>query len=125
MAVGLEVRSPLLDPHVVELGLAMPQSFLVGRGRGKLLLRRLADRYLPAGILERPKMGFTMPVAVWMRRELRGDVQSLANDSALLAGGWIERAGLRRLLDEHDSGVRDHGDRLFALLVLNQWLGTA
>jgi len=53
------------------------------------------------------------------------DVQSLANDSALLAGGWIERAGLRRLLDEHDSGVRDHGDRLFALLVLNQWLETA
>ncbi len=125
MAHALEVRSPLLDSHVVELGLAMPQSFLVGRGRGKLLLRRLADRYLPAGILERPKMGFTMPVAVWMRRELRGDVQSLANDSALLAGGWIERAGLRRLLDEHDSGVRDHGDRLFALLVLNQWLGTA
>jgi len=94
-------------------------------GKGKWLLRQVLYRYVPPQLVERPKMGFTMPVAVWMRRELRRDVQSLANDSALLAGGWIERAGLRRLLDEHDSGVRDHGDRLFALLVLNQWLETA
>jgi asparagine synthase (glutamine-hydrolysing) len=116
MANGLEVRCPFLDTKVVELALRMPSR--VRRGKG--VLRRAFRGLLPPRVLERPKMGFGIPLADWFRGELR----SLVEDSmaSLEKRGILEGTEIHRLLGEHRSGAADHGMRLWLLLILEIWL---
>jgi asparagine synthase (glutamine-hydrolysing) len=116
MANGLEVRCPFLDTEVVELALRMPSR--VRRGKG--VLRRAFRGLLPPRVLERPKMGFGIPLADWFRGELR----SLVEDSmaSLEKREILEGTEIHRLLGEHRSGAADHGMRLWLLLILEIWL---
>jgi asparagine synthase (glutamine-hydrolysing) len=121
MACSLELRSPLLDHRVVELGLALPDR-LKARGRiGKIALRRAFERDLPPEILARGKMGFGVPVSRWFREDLR----ELAGD-ILLGERARSRAVFRTeavedLLREHTAGRADHGARLWSLVMLELW----
>jgi asparagine synthase (glutamine-hydrolysing) len=115
MAHSLELRSPLLDHAVLELGLSLPDSLKVRGRRGKVALRRAFADLVPPELSSRGKAGFGLPLARWFRGELReaaGDV--------LLADGPFRRAEVERLLAEHDAGA-DHGHRLWTLLVLELW----
>jgi asparagine synthase (glutamine-hydrolysing) len=118
MAHSLELRSPLLDHRVVELGLSLPDH-LKWRGReGKVALRRAFADLLPAIVAARGKSGFGVPLARWFRDEL----QPLARE--LLLGtdrGWFRAAALEQLLDEHAAGRADHGHRLWTLVMLELW----
>lgn len=123
MAVALEVRCPFLDRSVARLAIdAAPQ--LVHRGRRKGLLRDIARKHLPAEIVDRPKMGFAIPIGEWFRENHRG-LGGLLNDSLRSTDAFgdlpVNRAVAVRFLDEHMNGVRDHGQRLFALLTLALW----
>jgi asparagine synthase (glutamine-hydrolysing) len=122
MAASLEVRAPLLDTAVAELAASLPLGMKLRGTTGKVLLKRVARRFLPREIVDRKKKGFGMPIAQW----LKGRLAPLARDmllgkKSLAAGGLFARAEVERLLDEHGSGRADHRQRLFTLLVLELW----
>jgi asparagine synthase (glutamine-hydrolysing) len=118
MAHSLELRSPLLDHEVVELGLALPRSLKVHGRTGKVALRRAFAAELPPGVVERRKTGFGVPLGRWFREDLR----ELAHDALGTDRGWFRPAEVRRLLDEHERGRADHGHRLWCLLMLELWV---
>jgi asparagine synthase (glutamine-hydrolysing) len=118
MAHSLELRSPLLDHTVVELGLALPDR-LKARGRlAKVALRRAFADDLPPQVAARGKTGFGVPLGRWFRADLR----ELAADALAVDRGWFRPAEVRRLLEEHRSGHADHGHRLWCLLMLELWM---
>jgi asparagine synthase (glutamine-hydrolysing) len=122
MAHGLELRAPLLDHEIVRFGLSLPDHFLHDGKRGKLLLRTLVERYLPASLFSRPKQGFTPPVTEWLRTSHADSVRRLARSERFAALGWFNPLSVDALASEHLAGRRDNGERLFALLVLDEWL---
>ncbi|MHC4447804.1 MAG: asparagine synthetase B family protein, partial [Planctomycetota bacterium] len=126
MAVALEVRCPYLDRDLATALLATPIDRLVPRGQRKGLLRRIARRHLPAEIVDRPKMGFAIPIGQWFRTDF-GGMRTLLLDHLRSAEPFgpihLERREVRRLIQEHMSGACDHGQRLFALLTLSIWAG--
>ncbi len=117
MAHSLELRSPLLDHRVVELGLSLPASLKTRGLTGKVALRRAFADDLPPEIARRGKSGFGVPLGRWFREDLR----SLAHDTLFMDRGWFRDDEVRCLLDEHDSGRADHGHRLWCLLMLELW----
>jgi asparagine synthase (glutamine-hydrolysing) len=118
MAHSLELRSPLLDHEVVELGLALPRSLKTQGRQGKVALRRAFAADLPADVASRGKTGFGVPLGRWFREDLR----ELAHEAMAADRGWFRPAEVRRLLDEHGSGRADHGHRLWCLLMLELWV---
>lgn len=114
MANGLEVRCPFLDPEVVELGLAIPSKLK----RGKAILKKAFADLLPPKIRSRKKMGFSIPLAEWLRGRWRG----LLEDTLLgPLRGPFQREAVGRLVREHLAGTRDHRDRLWLLLMFELW----
>jgi asparagine synthase (glutamine-hydrolysing) len=120
MAHSLEVRAPFLDHHVMELAASLPTSLQVRGLTGKRLLRRaFADR-VPAGVLQRKKRGFSLPLASWFSGELAGYAREILLSTPARTRGLFEPAAVERLLDRHRRG-EDHGDRIWNLLVLELW----
>ena len=122
MAYGLEARAPLLDQEVVRFGLSLPDDWLQSPEGGKRILRSLLERYLPKELFARPKRGFSVPLPAWFAGPLRESVDRLATSPRLIASGWLRPEGIRNLVQDHAAGRRDHSQRLFNLLVLDQWL---
>lgn len=121
MAHGLEVRSPLLDHEVVELAAALPET-VKGRGRKtKLLLKKLARRHLPVAVVDRPKAGFGVPLAAWLRTELREMLRDLLLDGRLARRGLVRPKVVERLVEDHLVRSIDRGAMLWNLLVLEMW----
>jgi asparagine synthase (glutamine-hydrolysing) len=121
MAHSLEVRSPLLDHAVLELGVALPDRLKVDGRRGKVALRRAFADALPPEVAGRGKSGFGVPIARWFREDLRtlaGDV--LLGETAR-ARGLFRPGAVARLLHDHVSGRADHAHRLWCLLMLELW----
>lgn len=121
MAVALEARGPLLDHRVVELAWRLPLSEKIGPDGGKLLLRRLLSRYVPSGIMERPKQGFAVPIADWLRGPLRQWTCDLLSPERLRREGIFSPSVVGQILDEHMRGTRSHQHRLWALLMFQAW----
>jgi len=123
MAVGLEVREPLLDHHLVEFGARLPVAMRVRGATGKWLMKRAMRRYLPDEILTRRKMGFVTPVSAWFRGPLAAEARHIVRGSALGETGWFDAKALESIVDEHQSGRSDHGRLLWQLLMLDRSLG--
>jgi asparagine synthase (glutamine-hydrolysing) len=121
MAHSLETRCPLLDYRVVELAAAWPASLKYRRGRGKRVLEQAFGDLLPREVFTRRKMGFGVPLGIWLRSELSSLTEELLGEDAVSRRGWFRPEAVRRLIAEHRSGRLDHGARLWALLVLEQW----
>jgi len=123
MAVGLEVRSPLLDSDVVAFACQLPAP-LRRRGLvGKRVLRRAMRGRLPRGVLVRRKQGFAVPVARWLREELAEPLRDELAPEKIEREGLFEAGAVSRLVEEHMSGRRDHRKPLWTLFVLERWLG--
>ena len=123
MAHSLECRGPFLDHRVVELALAMPleRKIQLRSGRSKLILKRAFADLLPPPIKARSKMGFGVPISRWFREELKDEVRAVLLDPVSLNRGLFRPETVRRLLDEHIDGTREHSYRLWALLMLELW----
>jgi len=118
MASALEVRSPLLDQRVVEYAATLPADAKLRGSRSKLALRAAVGALLPAEVLRRPKVGFSMPVSDW----LRGPLRPLVEDEVLAAPHELfDRGAVRALWRQHLAGGRDHGAELWGLLAFNLW----
>src|SRR5260221_1741282 len=124
MAHSLELRSPLLDHRVVELGLSLPDSLKLHGREGKVALRRAFADLLPPPVAARGKAGFAVPLAEWFRRELRPLAAELLLADDARTRGWFKREAVKRLLGEHVAGQADNGHRLWTLVMLELWQRT-
>jgi asparagine synthase (glutamine-hydrolysing) len=122
MAHSLEVREPLMDHPLVEWLASLPSSLKVRGQQGKYLLKRSQEGSLPHEVLYRPKMGFAVPLARWFRGPLRERVREAVLGEALADTGYFNRAALQRLLEQHQSGVRDHSAALWTVLMFDAFL---
>ncbi|OUC97974.1 asparagine synthase (glutamine-hydrolyzing) [Streptosporangium minutum] len=120
MANSLEGRSPFLDHHLMEWAAALPSAFHVRRGQTKLLLKRAVAPWLPQQLLRYPKQGFGVPLAAWLRGELRELAHDLLTDDTARGRGLFRPAAVQELLRQHIDGV-DHSVRLWALLQFELW----
>ncbi len=121
MAVGLEGRVPLIDHRVVAYSWRLPHDFKVRRGQGKWLLRRVLHRYVPRGLIERPKMGFAVPIDAWLRGPLRDWAESLLAPGRLEADGLVRAEPVRRAWQQHLDGTHNWQHPLWTVLMLQAW----
>jgi asparagine synthase (glutamine-hydrolysing) len=121
MACSLELRTPFLDHRLLEFAAALPSSLKVHRFRMKHLLKKAVEPWLPREIVYRQKRGFSVPIAGWMRGELRPLLEERLNPERLKRQGWFQPAFVERLLDEHWSGRVDHRKTLWTLLMFQLW----
>ena len=121
MAYSLESRSPFLDPRFAEFMARVPTAFKVRRGRLRYLERRLGERYLPPEVLRRKKQGFASPLMYIMGAEVRRLAPRLLQQSALVRDGYLRGERVGTLVQEHLSGRRDHGNRIWLLLTAELW----
>jgi asparagine synthase (glutamine-hydrolysing) len=121
MACSLEVRAPFLDAELVDWVQTLPASFKLGHHQTKRLLKQAAARRLPASILARPKKGFGIPVAQWLRGPLAPLLESLLGPERLQRQGLFRHDEIARRVAEHRAGVRDHRKPLWTLLMFQLW----
>jgi len=121
MAVSLESRAPYLDHRVVEFAWRLPVSMLVAGGRGKGILRRVLERHVPAHLVDRPKAGFDVPLARWLRGPLKGWASELLAPDRLRRQGLFDVEVVARQWADHQSGRRENQSRLWALLMFQAW----
>jgi asparagine synthase (glutamine-hydrolysing) len=121
MAVSLEARVPLLDHRVVEFALSLPASMHIRNGQGKYLLRKVLDRYVPRRLIERPKMGFGVPIDAWLRGPLREWAEDLLNEDRLRREGFLRPEPIRRLWARHLSGQANYQNNLWHVLSFQMW----
>ncbi len=122
MASSLELRSPLLERRILEFGLSLPTSLKLCRGWGKAILREAFGHLLPAETLHRPKRGFALPLAEWLRGPLRETMVETLTDPGFLQAGIVRPEAVWGLLNDHLGRKADHQHRLWALLVHAKWL---
>lgn len=122
MAVGLEVRAPFLDPRVVEWALELPESLKVRKGLSKWVLRRVVYRHVPRELVDRPKMGFGVPMGEWLRGPLREWAEGLLEARRLEGEGFLRPVPVRRLWLQHLEGRVDGHLPLWAVLMFQAWL---
>ena len=121
MAVALEARAPLLDVNVFEYGWSLPLEMKIRGGKGKWVLRELLARYMPRDLFERPKQGFGMPVAEWLRTDLRAWAEDLLDEGRLKQEGYLDAAAVRAVWAEHLAGRGNHAPRLWTVLMFQAW----
>ena len=122
MAVSLETRMPFLDHRVVEMAWSLPQRLLIRDGVSKWVLRQVLGRYVPPALTERPKLGFGIPLAAWLRDPLREWADDLLAPATLGAEGYLDAGEVGRLWAAHRAGRRDHTNVLWNVLMFQSWL---
>jgi asparagine synthase (glutamine-hydrolysing) len=122
MAHSLELRVPFCDHELLAFALALPASARLGGWRLKAFMRRSLAGVLPREILNRPKYGFQVPLARWLREDLRDMVHDLLSDEVVRRRGYVRPEYVRWLLSMHEGGERNCADQIYALLVLELWL---
>lgn len=122
MANSLETRVPLLDHRVVEFAWQLPMHQKIRNGTGKWALREVLYRHVPREMIERPKKGFSIPLAQWLRGPLRDWAEVLLEETRLRREGYFHAAPIRKLWSEHQDGKRDNALKLWSVLMFQAWL---
>lgn len=122
MAVSLETRVPYLDHRVVEFAWRVPLDLKIRNGTTKWILRELLYRHVPRALIDRPKMGFAVPIGSWLRGPLRDWAEALLDEGRLRCEGYFRPEPIRRAWESHVSGRSDEQARLWVVLMFQSWL---
>lgn len=122
MAVSLETRVPMLDHRVIEYAWSLPLEFKVRNGEGKWILKRLLERHVPRELIDRPKMGFGVPIDEWLRGPLRSWAEDLLAVNTLRTQGVFDPQAVRSIWLDHSSGANDWQYLLWPVLTFQSWL---
>jgi asparagine synthase (glutamine-hydrolysing) len=123
MANSLELRSPLLDVNVVEWGVSLPRKYKIKGFETKHILKDVARSLVPAELIDRPKMGFGIPRAEWLRTGMREMVVDTLTDTTATQRGWFNSTEVRKVIDKHMAG-EDKDNLLWPMLMLELWART-
>jgi asparagine synthase (glutamine-hydrolysing) len=121
MAHGLECRSPLLDHLLLEFACRLPADWKIRRGRSKHIFKEAVSSLFPPGFLDRPKMGFSVPIGEWFKSEWKPWVSATLLDGPLSRRSILDRRELQAILAEHDSGGRNREALIWNLAMLSLW----
>lgn len=121
MAVSLEARVPYLDIELVDLVMRIPDALKISNGQSKVLLKRVASRYVPKDCVYRPKEGFSIPIKNWLGNQLRPLMEELLNSRKLDEEGVFRVSTIERLKTEHLTGLANHSHLLWSLMVFQAW----
>ena len=119
MAVSLETRLPLLNHELIELAWSMPLSMKVKNNQSKWILRQVLAQYVPDNLIDRPKMGFSVPIASWLRNELKTWAGDLIHSTP--KNTYLNSKPILRAWNEHQSGMYDHSHQLWTILMFLSW----
>jgi asparagine synthase (glutamine-hydrolysing) len=123
MANSLELRSPLLDVNVIEWGVSLPRKYKINGLETKHILKDVARSLVPANLIDRPKMGFGIPRAEWLRTDMRELVIDTLTDTTARQRGWLDPVEVKKVLDAHMSG-QDKDNLIWPMLMLELWART-
>jgi asparagine synthase (glutamine-hydrolysing) len=121
MAVSLETRAPFLDHRIGQFAASLPLEYKLRGSKGKYILRKAVEGLIPASVLDRPKKGFGIPIASWLKGRLNSLMHDLLETKRLNEQGLFEPAYVSKLIDEHEKGVASHHKQLWTLLVFQLW----
>ena len=121
MAVSLEARSPFLDHHVIEFAASLPEKFKLRGLTTKYLLKRVLKKLVPVENLNRPKMGFGVPIGYWFRGRMKKFLGETILSEKALKRGLFKPQEVKRLFELHTRGERDYSHQLWTLLMLELW----
>ena len=121
MAVSLEIRAPFLDPRVAEFAAALPLEYKLNGGNGKYILKETIKNLLPKNVTKRPKKGFGIPIAEWLKGKLNPLAHDLLDADRLRRQNLFNAKYVQKLLKEHETGVSNHYKQLWTLLVFQLW----
>ena len=121
MAVSLEVRAPFLDPRIAEFAAALPLKYKLKGNKGKYILKKAVEPLLPKNILDRPKKGFGIPIAEWLKGRLNPLMHDLLAPDRLKNQGLFDEKYVQKLIREHETNVASYHKQLWTLLVFQLW----
>lgn len=121
MAVSLEVRAPFLDPRVAQFAASIPLEYKLKGNKGKYILKKAVEPLLPKVILQRPKKGFGIPIAEWLKGRLNPLLHDLLAPDRLKNQGLFDEKFVQKLIKEHETNIASHHKQLWTLLVFQLW----
>ncbi|MDQ3129509.1 MAG: asparagine synthase (glutamine-hydrolyzing) [Acidobacteriota bacterium] len=121
MAVSLEVRAPFLDPRIAQFAAGLPLEYKLKGNKGKYILKKAVEPLLPKNILERPKKGFGIPIAEWLKGRLNPLMHDLLDSKRLQNQGLFDAEFVQKLIKEHETNFASHHKQLWTLLVFQLW----
>ena len=122
MAVSLETRVPFLDHRVIDFSMKLPFEYKIRNGQGKWILRELLHKYLPKNLIDRPKMGFGVPLSEWLRGPLKEWLYDLLNEDQIKREGIFDHKPIKEKLNEHFAGKGNWENELWNITMFQAWL---